>query len=168
MSKKLSASFVDRVISPRGIKWIAVLLLVIIVLSLGRYRYVRKPALILPPTPTPQAIPHGKIEFTVVQSDSTVPQFGKGLIDPYDPAQGATQTVTITAKHSQPVTKVTAVLKTDHAVSTPVPFTLTSGTNTNGQWQGSWQITDTYLYTYNLVLQAESSNDSASVEITLR
>lgn len=165
MSKKSSASFVDCVTSPRVI---VIFLLVIIVFFFSLYRSVRKPALILPPTPTPRAIPHGKIEFSVAQSDNTVPQFGKGFIDPYDPEKGETQTITIAVKHSQPVTKVTAVLKTDHTTSVPVPFALVSGSDTDGQWQGSWKVTDTYLYTYNVVLQAESLGRLASVEATLR
>lgn len=120
------------------------------------------------PTPTPRAIPHGKWGFGVGQSDQTVPQFRRGFIDPYDPAKGGTQTVTINVRHSTSVNKVSAVLKTDHTISQSYPFKLISGSNTNGQWQGSWKVEDTYLYTYALVLKAESSNKSASVEVTLR
>jgi hypothetical protein len=120
------------------------------------------------PTPTPRPIPHGPIDFTVGQTDKTVPQFGKGTINPYDPENGTTQTVTIAIKHTQPITMVTAKLKTDHMVSAPIPFTLMSGTNTNGQWQGSWKMTDTYLYTYQLILEATSETKTGTVEITLR
>lgn len=120
------------------------------------------------PTPSPRWIPSGKKGFTVSQSDHTVPQLGRGFIDPYDPKKGATQTVAIAVKHSQPVTEVTAVLKTDHYSSTPIPFTLTNGSNTDGQWQGSWETKDTYLYTYGLVLKATSKDSEASVEIFLR
>ena len=168
-------SFVDRATSPVGI---GVMVVVMIVLSVGTYflsqrpsvsKQERVPTATPTPTPTPRAIPHGKWGFTVGQSDKTVPQFSRGFIDPYDPEQEASQTVTIAVKYTQPVTKVTAVLKTDHAVSTPVPFTLISGTNTDGQWQGSWQMTDTYLYKYAVVLQAESAGSKpASVEITFR
>jgi cytoskeletal protein RodZ len=126
------------------------------------------PALTPTPTPTPRPIPHGPTDFTTSQSDKTVPQLREGLIDPYDPAKGATQTVTIRVIHTQPVTKVTAVLKTDHAVAAPVPFALISGTATDGKWQGSWQITDTYLYTYVLELEATSGTKTGSTVITLR
>lgn len=119
------------------------------------------------PTPTPRPIPHGKQVFTVGQSDKTVPQFKEGAIDPYDPAKGGTQTVTINVKNSQPVSKVIAILKTDHAVSQPYFFRLIKGTNTDGQWQGSWRIKDSYFYNYTLVLNAVS-NKTASVEIALR
>lgn len=122
----------------------------------------------LTPTISPRPIPHGKIGFTVAQSDKTVPQFGRGFIDPYDPEKGATQSVTINANFKTPIEKVTAVLKTDKAVSKPVSFKLIDGTTTNGTWLGTWPVTDTYLYTYALVLNATSTNSSASVEVTLR
>lgn len=120
-----------------------------------------------PPTPTPRPIPHGPKGFTVGQADKTVPQFGKGTVDPYDPTKGATQTVTIKVQHTQPVTKVTATIKTDHDISKPYELKLISGTSIDGQWEGSWQVDDSYLYTYAIVLKAVS-NKSASVEITLR
>ena len=116
----------------------------------------------------PRAIPHGKIGFTVSQSDKTKPQFGKGFIDPYDPAKGQSQIVTIGVKDEQPITQVTAVLKTDNAVSQPVSFKLINGPDIDGIWQGSWLLDDTYLYTYNLVLTAVSARGKSSVEITLR
>jgi hypothetical protein len=128
-----------------------------------------KTSISLSPLPSPRPIPHGKMGFTVGQSDKTVPQFSRGFIDPYDPEKGSTQTVTITVKYKKPVTKVTATLKTDKNISAPVPLVLVDGTNTSGQWQGSWKATDTYLYIYKLILKAESANSpEGSVEITLR
>ena len=120
------------------------------------------------PTATPRPIPTGQKGFTVSQGDKTVPQFGSGVINPYDPAKGATQTVTIAIKFNKPINKVTATLKTDKKTSPPVEFKLISGTNTNGQWQGSWKVIDTYLYSYVLTLQAESGKSVGSAIITLR
>jgi hypothetical protein len=183
MSQKPSASFVDRVVSPVGI---TIIVFVTILLSVGAYLYARKSPILsfLPkfstlqrnlasaiaptPTPTPAPISHGPINFSVSQGNKTIPQFRNGTIDPYDPQQGATQTVTIAIKHTQPVTKVTAVLKTDHAVSAPFPFTLIQGTATDGTWKGSWQVTDTYLYTYRIKLDAISASGSATNEMVLR
>jgi hypothetical protein len=173
-------SFIDRATSPMGIVGIVI---AIIVISCVAYLYAIKSPLLFPrhtkisiaptpiptPTPTPRPIPHGPKGFSVSQSDKTVPQFGSGTIDPYDPAIGATETITVAVRHTIPVTKVTAVLKTDHTISAPIPFTLKSGTSKNGQWSASLHITDTYFYTYGLVLQAGSvSGPGASVEITLR
>lgn len=120
------------------------------------------------PKPSPRPIPHGKISFTVGSANKSIPQLGAGSIDPYDPQNGGTQTVTVSAKDEQPITQVTAVLKTDNAVSQPVSFKLVEGSATSGTWQGSWTVTDTYLYTYNLVLTAVSSRGQGSIEITLR
>ena len=120
------------------------------------------------PTSTPRPIPTGPKSFTVSQGDKTVPQFSTGIVDPYDPAKGATQTVTINVKFGKPITRVTAILETDKKTSPPVEFKLISGTNTSGQWQGSWKINDTYLYNYVLTLQAESGKSVGSVIITLR
>lgn len=119
-------------------------------------------------SPTPKPIPHGPIDFSVSQSDKTKPLIGKGLIDPYDPDPNGLQTVSISVKDEQPVTKVTAFLKTDNAISEPVSFKLISGSPTDGTWQGSWHISDTYLFTYNLVINATSSRGESVVEITLR
>ena len=122
----------------------------------------------VPLSPTPRPIPHGKIGFTVSQSDKTKPQFGKGFIDPYDPAKDQLQIVTIGVKDEQPVTQVTAIIKTDKQISTPLPLKLIGGSDIDGIWQGSWLLDDTYLYTYNLVLTADSTRGQSSVEITLR
>jgi hypothetical protein len=122
----------------------------------------------IPPAPSPRPIPHGKIGFSVGQADKTGPQFGRGDIDPYDPPQGSKQTVTISVKDEQPIIQVTAILKTDNTISQPYSFQLISGSVTDGQWQGSWTIDDTYLYTYNLVLEATSSRGQSTVEITFR
>jgi len=120
------------------------------------------------PSPSPRAIPHGKIGFSVSQADKTKPQFRMGYIDPYDPAQGSKQTVTIHVKDEQPITEVTAILKTDNTVSEPYSFQLISGSATDGQWQGSWIVNDTYLYTYSLILKATSSRGQSIVESVLR
>jgi len=123
------------------------------------------------PSPTstpPRPIPHGKTGFSVSQADKIKPQFGRGSIDPYDPPQDSKQTVTISIKDEQPITQVAAIFKTDNTVSQPFSLQLISGTETDGQWQGSWTINDTYFYTYNLILEATSSRGQSTVEITLR
>lgn len=119
-------------------------------------------------TSSPRPIPTGPKGFTVSQSDKNVPQFGKGTINPYDPAKNANQTVTIGVKFGKPVTSVSAILKTDKKTSKPITFTLVSGTNTDGTWQGSWKMNDTYFYTYSLSLEAVSEENIGSITITLR
>jgi len=49
------------------------------------------------------------------------------------------------------------------------PLTLSTGTNLNGEWQGSWTVDDDYLYNYKLILEASAGTaDPVRVEITLR
>ena len=146
-----------------------VAVLIVPKLKLSQFSPFSKKAVSDIPTYTPRPIPHGEKGFSVSQSDKNIPKFGRGSINPYDPIQGATQKVTINVTHTQPVTKVSATLKTDHTVSKPVAFTLIGGTDTNGQWQGSWVVNDTYLFMYQLTLTAESTGfKPASVTITLR
>lgn len=124
------------------------------------------------PTPvatrSPKPIPHGKVGFAVSQSDKTKPQFGAGEIDPYDPEKDSVQTVKIAVKDTVDIVSVNAILKTDNETSQPVAFTLVEGTAQMGIWQGSWKVTDSYLYTYNLILNATSSRGISTVEVTLR
>ena len=121
------------------------------------------------PTFTPRPIPHGPKGFSVGQSDKTIPQFGRGEINPYDPAKGTDQLVSIVVKHTSPITKVTGMLRTDDGDMSPVDFTLVSGTNTNGTWQGSWKVTKSYLYIYQLVFTATGSDKKrTTVVVTLR
>ncbi len=165
----------NRRLSPTAIVISVVILLVIFT---GVYLLVRQVSptgnlsAVPTPTPTPTAsprkVPHGKIDFAISQSDKTVPQLGKGSIDPIDVAQGGTQTVIVAVKNAQPVTGVTAILKTDHQISSPVALSLISGTATDGQWQGSWTVNDTYTYLYHLKLDAASTNGTGSFELTLR
>ena len=120
------------------------------------------------PTSKPRQIPSGKTEFNIGQSDKTVPQLSKGSIDPYDPSKGSTQVITIKVKNDQPVTKVTAILKTDNNTSNSYPFKLITGTDTDGEWQGSWTVENSHLYTYELTLNAVSSNGTGTITTTLR
>ena len=127
------------------------------------------PTIASTPTPTPRPIPHGKTSFSVGQGDKTVPQFGRGFIDPYDPVQGGMQTIQIAIKHNKPITKVTVILTTDKDISQPILLKLVTGTNTDGQWQGSWKMTDSYLYTYKVELNAESDGGKQAYDVlTLR
>lgn len=162
----------------KPIVYIPIIILFLLAVGINAFIYVYKSkesststvSTVAPtPRPSPRPIPHGKKGFTVSQSDKTVPQFSKGSVDPYDPIKDSAQIVTISVKHEKPITKVTAMLKTDNTVLGSVPLDLISGTNTNGEWQGSIQITDSYLYTYILVLQAESQEGvKSTVEIALR
>ncbi len=119
------------------------------------------------PKPTPRPIPHGKIPFKVGMALSVWPKMTEGFLDPYDPSFLQQQTVSIKVNDTKPVTSVTATLKTDNSSNT-VTLRLVEGTNLDGRWEGSWRVSDSYLYNYNLILTGESGSGKSSVDITLR
>lgn len=121
------------------------------------------------PTPSPKPIPHGMKNFYVsIGSEVKGPRMGKGTIDPYDPAVGGKQRLTIEVNDTVPVQKVVATLKTDKKTSEPHMLTAGAGVTTKGNWSGEWTVDDSYLYTYILSIQATSASGTSSVDITLR
>lgn len=157
--------------------WIKLLISIIILLVLGLsggYLYIlnktsqSQQSLLTTPTSVPKPLgSHGKTTFTIGGGNITEPQFSQGYLDPYDPKQNGKQTVSIMVSYTQPVTRVQATLKTDHKAKI-YPLTLVSGTPTNGRWEGTWTVSDSYFYTYNMDIQAESGSVSSRVELTLR
>jgi len=119
------------------------------------------------PTPTnsPKKIPHGKIGFTVGVKNNPVMRIG--FLDPYDPEIGQKQTVSITVKNPSPVDSVNAAIQTDKETK-QFPLKLVEGTALDGRWEATWEIKDTYLYTYILVLDAVSGVDTSKAIVTLR
>jgi len=112
------------------------------------------------PSPTPRpmkTIPGGSQEFLYSHGkDVKGPKIGKATINPLDPKQGDTQTLTVTITHDSPVTMALVTLFTDNA-KTPHELKLKNGTTTNGTWEGSWKMTDTYDYTYGFDFTLKSA-----------
>lgn len=124
---------------------------------------------VISPTPSPKPIPHGSKNFYVsIGSEVKGPRMGKGTIDPYDPAVGGKQRLTIEVNDTVPVQKVVAIIKTDKKTSEPHMLTAGAGVTTKGNWSGEWVMDDSYLYTYILSIQATSASGTSSVDITLR
>lgn len=119
------------------------------------------------PTPEPIRIPSGRVGFTVSGGKPDAPQFGRGYVDPYDPEEGQTQSFEISVSSQSPVTSVKAVIETDNQEQT-IKMTLIEGANTQGVWKGSWTVNDSYLYTYNLALEADNEQGTQQTTITLR
>ena len=120
--------------------------------------------------PPPKPIPHGKQGFIVSLGQKVPgPRMGQGFIDPYDPAPGAQQTLTIEINNfDKPVEKVAAILTTDNKVSPEYPLKQIDGTENNGHWQGSWTVNNSYLHNYVLTIKAVGPNGTSKVDITLR
>ncbi len=121
------------------------------------------------PTPTraPRPIPHGKWGFGISNSGAG-PKFGRGYLDPYDPAIRTAQTITLYVADDKPVISVTATVKTDNKVHSPISLSRINGSDLGGEWQGTWTVDDTYLYTYMILFEAVSANGNAKAESTFR
>lgn len=110
------------------------------------------------PTPTPTPV-LGTGPATYFISHSDTPQFMQLDLNPELPRVGQTQTMTVSVRDTSAsqITSVTATLSTDTS-SYQNPLTLSSGTNLNGQWSGSWVIQDSlnnvYQVRFNAVNQA--------------
>ncbi len=127
----------------------------------------------IPPTKTPTSrpikdIPGGKQVYNVSNGPKVVgPKIQQITLDPQIPSPKDTQTVTITVKHDSPVTEATAYVETDNTVS-KYPMKLIQGTTTDGTWQGSWKINDTYNYNYYIRFDLKSATGEYNNGIRLR
>lgn len=135
-----------------------------------------RPAVLKPaPTPTPVVrgapVPfavHGKQVYSVSRgSGSKGPDVAKVTVDPIDPKVGGTQMMSIKVTHTKPVKSVNVTLASDAKKKTTV-LTLTSGTNTDGIWEGSWTIDDSIDYIYNATIEAKDGKDTAKIDIMFR
>ena len=120
------------------------------------------------PTPTqkeistPRPIPHGKQTFSTWFGST------KGLIDPYDPPVGSSQVVQLQLTDSSGITDVQVIVTTDASCSS-FPLSLSSGTNTNGIWTGSWVVDSTYDFVYLMSIQATNAiGKMFQTDLTLR
>ncbi len=168
MTAKKTPSFIHPVI-------VLLFVFVLLFLAAGTYLYMRRPATVqkttvvptTKPTPTPRGIPHGKIGFSVGGSKPNAPTFGRGYLDPYDPAKGTTQIISIEVTDKTGVLEVTGTGVTDHGQQ-PITFSLVEGTAQKGRWEAKRVINDTYLYTYILNITAKNATTKDTVDITLR
>lgn len=154
-------------------------LFAVILVIAGTYLYMQrnktdisktgtKTAMITPTsTPTPRAIPHGKIGFSVGGSKPNAPTFGRGFLDPYDPAKGTKQIISIELTDKVGVHTVTGTMITDHEQQ-PITFSLVEGTAQKGRWEATHIVQDSYSYIYNLKILAKNTNSTDQVDITLR
>lgn len=116
-----------------------------------------------PPTATPTPTP-GTGSFTVAMNSD--PWFVSGTISPY-PLGTGTQSFTINALGSNPVTSVVAKVNINGTISNHT-LTRTGGTPTNGIWSGSWTapaITSTYVITPTAT---DSLGTTASTDVIMK
>lgn len=113
-------------------------------------------------------LPQGRQEYSVQYGPAaTGPKIQKAVVDPLDPGKGGSQTVTLTVKNDSPVTSAEATLITDLR-QTPGTFRLISGTPTNGTWQLTWKIQDSYDLKYQIYLTLNSTTGGSDDALTFR
>jgi hypothetical protein len=118
------------------------------------------------PTPTPRPLRQGRVTMnTSVSSETKGPKISTTIVDNNDPKVGQQQTLTSTYRHASPITSVTVTLVSDNGQKA-YPMNLISGTNMDGQWQATWTVEDTLLYTYSFIFTAKAQDGTQS-EITI-
>jgi len=117
------------------------------------------------PQPSVVPIAQGRQIYSITNKGPG-PLITPAVIDPFDPKKGEVQTFEIAASHDQPINEISVVLRTDNGETT-YPLTLVSGSETNGQWKGSWTTNDTHDHIYTALVVA-SSDHKTTVTLSFR
>lgn len=119
------------------------------------------------PTPTPQPLPKGLQEYGI--SNKMNPQLRYLKISELDPIKGQSQKITLQVIDLEGKTiSVEVKLITDH-LSKTYPMTLSSGTNTNGEWSTTVNTDDTHSYIYTMEFMAKNDKgQKAMVPVAFR
>ncbi|MCK4588474.1 hypothetical protein KAT60_01525 [Candidatus Woesebacteria bacterium] len=112
------------------------------------------------PTPTPRPIPSGRQIFNLSHGKSVKgPRISQLIVDPLNPFVGGTQIVTVKIAYTSPITEVKARLDTD-SMNKSYTFKRIAGSDTDGTWQASWKMEDSYDYIYYLFFELASETDT--------
>lgn len=119
--------------------------------------------------PSPRPLASGKQTYLVSGSKTGAPKATEVVIDPLDPAQNASQTVTVKviSLDGTPVSEVEVNMITDNKEKT-YPLKLVSGTNLDGSWQGTWTLEDSYDYLYQAAIKAKNAKSEWTVTLSFR
>ncbi|OGD74869.1 hypothetical protein A3A84_03400 [Candidatus Collierbacteria bacterium RIFCSPLOWO2_01_FULL_50_23] len=100
--------------------------------------------------PTPYLLlPQGKQEYLIRSNPTKGDVVGKKIIaDPLDAPKNSPQTISIVLEHIISIVSVAIEISMDTTTKT-YPLSLTSGTQTNGTWSGSWTVADSHNQTYS-------------------
>ena len=122
-----------------------------------------------PWVPTPRPLAHGIQTYTVSGSKSGAPKATEITIDSLDPGVGGSQSVSanVIDMGAGPVTNVSVELITDNETTTH-SLELTSGTNSDGTWEGTWTMEDSYDSTYQMEITAENASTDWTVTLSFR
>lgn len=112
------------------------------------------------PTPTPRPIPSGRQIFNLSHGEGVKgPRISQLIVDPLNPFVGGTQIVTVKIAYTSPITEVKARLDTD-SMNKSYTFKRIAGSDTDGTWQASWKMEDSYNYIYYLFFELASETDT--------
>lgn len=166
-AKSKNASFVDDLLSPKGI---VIILIILVLLSIGAYVIsTRKPivnnhnATIVTPTPSPtptRLYPDNGVKgtYNVSANQTNGPRIKQVVFDPLNAQKGQRLTLTVDVNNNTPVQQITGEFKMDNE-SQHLTFTLTGKTNTDEVWQATISaLPDSVLYNYSLDVIAVAAN----------
>ena len=109
-------------------------------------------------------LPEGEDTYSI-SSGEAGPEVYAITINPLGGAKpGTTQSLRVKVRHEFPVQSVKVTIIMDNG-SHPVSLSLTEGTNLDGVWTGSWEVTDTHEAVYQA--EIEAVGDDAVFDATL-
>jgi hypothetical protein len=129
-------------------------------------------------SPIPTSVPsqiagQGAVTYDIAQIAHS-PQFYQATVDPLDVHPGQTQTMDVQVMEAtstndptgtSPIVSVVAAVTTDTGVKN-YNLTLSSGTNLDGGWSGSWVVQDTHSDKYSTTFTAKNAlGESSSVTL---
>lgn len=120
------------------------------------------------PSPTPTKLFHGKETYSVSRgTDATGPNISSVTLDPLDPDEQESQTISVKASNADPITAVSLSIRTDYQTTTLTPV-LTDGNATDGTWSAAWKIPESYLYNYIVTVKVTSGQQTTTIPVTIR
>lgn len=98
-------------------------------------------------------------------SGKALPQFTEVIFDPYNVKVNGKQTVTIRVKNTEPVKSVYVILNTDNKTQR-YDLKLSEGSLIDGNWRGSWKVSDTRDKIYSFTFYSASENNGSNIDFS--
>lgn len=112
-------------------------------------------------------LPEGEDTYSI-SSGEPGPEVYAITINPLGGAKkGMTQSLKVKVRHELPVRSVTVTMIMDNG-SHPVSLSLTEGTDLDGIWTGSWEVTDTHDTVYQAEIEAVGADDTFDATLTFQ
>jgi hypothetical protein len=120
------------------------------------------------PSPTPKPLPTGRQVYNYSHSDSVAgPKPTRVVVDPIDPKQGDTQSISVEIGYITPVLNASIVLITDNQ-RVEYPLALAEGNANQGTWVANWEVEDSYNHTYQIDITIDGVAESFSGGLAFR